>query len=141
MSDVTDPQSTDSADYDVVLLVEQALTDADAQQVRSLHEGLDEPVTYHVLLPVEDAAAAVEAAMGSMSGPRAGPRCRGSAMPEVDLEAIVKDSRERAERAARGHPRRAPGGRRHGHRRARRATRSTRWPPRSPRSTAARRSS
>src|SRR5918994_400923 len=55
------------ADYDVVLLVEQALTPADAAQVRSLHEGLDDPVTYHVLLPLEDAAARIEASMGSLS--------------------------------------------------------------------------
>ena len=32
--------------YDVVLLVEQALTAQDAAQVRSLHEGLDEPAGY-----------------------------------------------------------------------------------------------
>ena len=52
--------------YTVVLLVEQALTAADAAQVRSLHEGLDSEVHYHVLLPVEDAAARVEAALGAM---------------------------------------------------------------------------
>jgi len=52
--------------YTVVLLVEQALTAADAAQVRSLHEGLDAEVHYHVLLPVEDAAARVEAAMGAI---------------------------------------------------------------------------
>ena len=44
-------------DYDVVLLIEQALSDQDAAQVHSLHEGLDQQVTYHVLLPLEDAAA------------------------------------------------------------------------------------
>lgn len=52
--------------YTVVLLVEQALTAADAAQVRSLHEGLDADVHYHVLLPAEDAAARVEAALGAM---------------------------------------------------------------------------
>ncbi len=52
--------------YTVVLLVEQALTAADAAQVRSLHEGLDDEVHYHVLLPAEDAAARVEAALGAM---------------------------------------------------------------------------
>ena len=46
-------------DYDVVLLVEQALSADDARQVTDLHNDLDEPVTYHVLLPVEDAAARV----------------------------------------------------------------------------------
>ena len=53
--------------YNVVLLVEQALTQQDAAQVRSLHEGLEEPVTYHVLLPMEDAAARIEASMGSLA--------------------------------------------------------------------------
>ncbi|MBM9459465.1 hypothetical protein JK386_06090 [Nocardioides sp. zg-536] len=58
--------------YAVVLLVEQALSPADAAQVRALHEELDsEPttdVTYHVLLPMADAAAAVEASLGVMGG-------------------------------------------------------------------------
>ena len=55
--------------YDVVLLVEQALTDADARQVLSLHQGIDdEDVVYHVLLPLVDAAAAVEASLGAIGG-------------------------------------------------------------------------
>jgi hypothetical protein len=60
-----------SETYTVVLLVEQALTAADAAQVRSLHTELvdeGEDVRYQVLLPVEDAAARVEAAMGAVSG-------------------------------------------------------------------------
>jgi hypothetical protein len=59
-----------SENYTVVLLVEQTLTAADAAQVRSLHESLDDPeqhVRYEVLLPVEDAAARIEAAMGAIS--------------------------------------------------------------------------
>jgi len=55
-----------SETYTVVLLVEQALTAADAAQVRSLHEGLDAEVRYHVLFPAEDAAARVEAAIDSL---------------------------------------------------------------------------
>ena len=57
--------------YPVVLLVEQALSAADAAQVRSLHEELVEEgqqVSYHVLLPIHDAAARIEAAMGSLDG-------------------------------------------------------------------------
>jgi hypothetical protein len=86
-----------SEDYDVVLLVEQALTKADAAQVRSLHEGLDEPVTYHVLLPMEDAAARIEASMGSLAAGEvmASPAM---AMREVDIEAVRKDCRDRSER-------------------------------------------
>ena len=54
--------------YDVVLLVEQPLTAADAAQVRSLHEDFDAHVVYHVLLPLVDAAAAVEASLGAIGG-------------------------------------------------------------------------
>lgn len=58
--------------YDVVLLVEQALTAVDAAQVRALHVELDDDPTieviYHVLLPMADAAAAVEASLGVMGG-------------------------------------------------------------------------
>ena len=48
--------------YDVVVLVEQALSDADARQVVGLHETLAAQgtlVRYHLLLPAEDAAVRV----------------------------------------------------------------------------------
>lgn len=55
--------------YDVVLLVEQELSAQDAGLVRQLHEGLDDQqVVYHLLLPMSDAAAAVEASMTAMGG-------------------------------------------------------------------------
>jgi hypothetical protein len=55
-------------DYDVVLLVEQALSAQDAAQVRGLHEEIGEPVTYHVLIPVEDSATQIESGMGALAG-------------------------------------------------------------------------
>jgi hypothetical protein len=85
-----------SGTYDVVLLVEQALTVVDARQVLSLHEELDDPVVYHVLLPLEDAAARIEASMGGLSGgelmgnPTIG-------MHEADIEAVRKDSQEQSD--------------------------------------------
>ncbi|HVX55480.1 hypothetical protein [Nocardioides sp.] len=84
------------ADYDVVLLVEQALTEADAARVLSLHEGLDDPVTYHVLLPVEDAAARIEAAMGSLPSSEllGAPNMLSQ---QVDLDAVQADARDRAQ--------------------------------------------
>ena len=99
------PETAPSADYDVVLLIEQAMTDADARQVRSLHEGLDEPVTYHVLLPVDDAAARIEAAMGSMAGHDLVP---GPALgvPSTDLAEIAKETKEPGQRRPRGDARR-----------------------------------
>ncbi len=51
----------------MVLLVEQPLSQQDALQVRGLHEQAPSPVRYHVLLPVEDAAARVESAMGALA--------------------------------------------------------------------------
>jgi hypothetical protein len=82
--------------YHVVLLVEQALTLGDAHQVHSLHEGLEEHVEYLVLLPLEDAASRVEAAMGSLSAGEvlASPAM---AMSDVDLEAVRRDCQERSD--------------------------------------------
>ncbi|MCW2780610.1 MAG: hypothetical protein JWR35_1059 [Marmoricola sp.] len=53
--------------YDVVLLIEQALSVQDIEQVRGLHESIEDPVRYHVILPVEDAAVRIESAMGSLA--------------------------------------------------------------------------
>ncbi|VXC07207.1 hypothetical protein [Nocardioides sp. AX2bis] len=83
------------AHYDVVLLVEQALSAADASQVRSLHVGIEEQVRYHLVLPVEDAALRVEAALGSMStgevlSPPAAP------MADVDVDAVREQTHHRA---------------------------------------------
>jgi hypothetical protein len=90
------PEPSSSTDYDVVLLVEQPMTDADARQVRSLHEGLDEPVTYHVLLPVDDAAAQIEASMGTLTGHDLVPG-PSIAVPPPDLADIAKESQDQAD--------------------------------------------
>jgi hypothetical protein len=55
------------SEYDVILLVEQAFTATDAANVRSLHEDIEDPVRYHVMLPVEDPSARVEGAMGALA--------------------------------------------------------------------------
>ncbi len=55
------------SEYDVILLIEQPFTATDAATVRSLHEDIEDPVRYHVMLPVEDASARVEAAMGTLA--------------------------------------------------------------------------
>jgi hypothetical protein len=83
--------------YDVVLLVEQPLSQQDARQVRGLHEEIEEHVRYHVLLPVEDAAARVESAMGSLAASEvlASPAL---VMDETDLENIQHELLENARR-------------------------------------------
>ena len=50
------------SDYDVVLLIEQPFTAQDATNLRQLHEDIEDPVRYHVMLPVEDPSARVEGA-------------------------------------------------------------------------------
>ncbi len=81
--------------YNVVLLLEQPLSTEDAGQVRGLHEDVDEPVRYHVLLPVEDAAARVETAMGSVAASEvlASPALL---MDEADLGEAQRELLERA---------------------------------------------
>ena len=58
------PGAAGTSTYHVVLLAEQPLSQQDARQVRSLHEAVEDPVHYHLLLPVDDAAGRVESAMG-----------------------------------------------------------------------------
>lgn len=81
--------------YVVVLLVEQQLSELDATQVRSLHENIEDPVAYHLILPVDDAAARVEASLGSLSGGEllASP---GMPMTDLDLAAVEEHAQQRA---------------------------------------------
>ena len=83
--------------YDVVLLVEQALSRADAAQVRSLHEAIEDPVVYHVVIPVEDAAGRIESSMGTLAAGEvmAAPTM---SLGEIDLAAVRRECVERAHR-------------------------------------------
>ena len=81
--------------YDVVLLVEAALSASDATQVRSLHSEIVDQVVYHVVLPVEDASARIEASLGTLG---AGDVMAAPAMmlSDVDLDAVREECRERS---------------------------------------------
>jgi hypothetical protein len=81
--------------YDVVLLIEQPLSAQDAAQVRGLHDEVEEHVKYHVLLPVEDAAARVESAMGSLAASEvlASPAL---VMDDMNLEDVQRELLEEA---------------------------------------------
>ena len=92
---MTDDISDGVGTYDVVLLVEQELSASDAAQVRSLHEDIADHVVYHVLLPLEDAAARIGAGDGVTR------RGRGAGVArdddgDVDLEAVRRDCEERS---------------------------------------------
>ena len=101
MSDTDIPDTDTSHDtihdgqgtYDVVLLVEQALSPVDAAQVRSLHAEIEDQVVYHVLIPLEDAAARIEASLGTLGAGdlMAAPAL---AMNDVDIEALRRECEE-----------------------------------------------
>jgi hypothetical protein len=97
----TDGTSTDDitdgvGSYDVVLLVEQGLSAQDAEQVRSLHSEIPDQVVYHVLLPLDDAAARVEASVG-MLGAGDVMSAPGLAMTEEELAAVREECRQRSD--------------------------------------------
>ena len=79
--------------YDVVLLVEQAMSASDAAQVRSLHEGITDPVVYRVLLPLEDAAARIESSLGTLGAGdlMATPAL---ALNDIDIDAVRRECQE-----------------------------------------------
>lgn len=52
--------------YDVVILAEQTMTAGDAAEVVSLHEAIEEPRHYHVIIPGDDAQQRVETALGTL---------------------------------------------------------------------------
>ena len=53
--------------YNVIILAEQAMSAGDAEEVVSLHDGIEDERSYHVLIPCENAAARVETALGSLA--------------------------------------------------------------------------
>jgi hypothetical protein len=54
--------------YDVALLIERQLTDLDADQIVALHEGLDDTVRYHLLLPVDSSTSILASSMSALGG-------------------------------------------------------------------------
>jgi hypothetical protein len=84
--------------YDVVVLVEQPVTDWDARQITALHFESADPVHYHVLMPVEDAASRVEATVGSLAtSDMMAPATL--YLDETDLDELDEEIREAGDRA------------------------------------------
>lgn len=72
--------------YDVALLIERQLTDLDATQIVALHEGLDEPVAYHLLLPVDSSTAVLSSSLSALGG--------GQFMPATEPDVLADVQRE-----------------------------------------------
>jgi hypothetical protein len=98
MTDHTDDIDDGIGTYDVVLLVEQALSRTDAEQVHSLHDEIGDQVVYHVLIPLDDASSRIEASLGALGAGdvMASPAM---AMSDVDLEAVRQECRDASDHA------------------------------------------
>jgi CBS domain-containing protein len=87
--------------YDVVVLVEEELSVADAERLVELYGGTPERVRFDVVIPCEDAQAQVEASLAGMAGTElfgmAGPRYAPRADDEIHRAA---DDAQRAVDAA-----------------------------------------
>jgi hypothetical protein len=76
----------DSAMYNVVVLAEQAMSHADAEEVASLHDAIEEPRSYHVVIPCQDAAAQVETTLTALGSGEVlvAPAMTGGEVDDVD---------------------------------------------------------
>lgn len=72
--------------YDVALLIERELDALDADQIIALHEGLDDTVAYHLLLPVESSNAILATSMSSLGGGQVVPIGEPGAMADIQKE-------------------------------------------------------
>ncbi len=77
--------------YDICLLVERPLSHVDAAEIVGLHEEWPWPVHYHVLVPMEDAAAYIEAALGTLAA--------GDVMAAAPLSVLEEDAERAREEA------------------------------------------
>ncbi|WP_240311806.1 hypothetical protein [Nocardioides houyundeii] len=89
-----DPIDDGIGTYDVVILAEHEVSATDAQQIHSLHEDIKDQVVYHVLIPLDDASARIEASMGALGAGEmlAAP----TILSDADVEAVRRDCQERA---------------------------------------------
>lgn len=75
--------------YDVALLIERQLNELDADQIIALHEGLDDTVRYHLLLPVESSTAILSSSMSALGAGQIVPISEPDTLEDVQDE-IVK---------------------------------------------------
>jgi hypothetical protein len=90
--------ASESSTYNVVVLVEENLTPDDAARVHSLHEGIDGPVAYHVLMPLVDGSARIQAAMGSLGSPDLVPSPT-FMMEDIDPAEILEEAKQESDDA------------------------------------------
>lgn len=85
--------------YDVALLIERQLNDLDADQVIALHEGLEDTVRYHLLLPVESSNAALASSLSALGSGQIIPITEPEGIENIQ-EQIVKAGQSELEASA-----------------------------------------
>lgn len=80
--------------YEVALLIERQLNPLDVDQVISLHEGLDDEVTYHLLLPVESSAALLASSLSGLGGGQVIPVDDPDMLTRIQDEIVTAGRRE-----------------------------------------------
>lgn len=81
--------------YEVVLLIEKPLSHVDAHQIAELYTVSNDPAQVYILLPVEDASARVESALGSIAASEV-LATSSLNFPDVDLAKIQREILERS---------------------------------------------
>lgn len=84
--------------YEVVLLIEKPLSQVDAHRIADLYAVHSDPVHIHVILPIEDASARVESALGSIAASEV-LATSSLNFPDVDLAQIQREILERSRAA------------------------------------------
>ena len=72
--------------YIVAVLMERALNELDAEQIVALHEGLDEPVQYQLIIPVESTSSALASSLGALG--------TAEIAPVIEPEAVIAAAEE-----------------------------------------------
>lgn len=72
--------------FEVALMIERQLEAIDADQILALHEGLEDSVKYHLLLPIESSAAIMSASLSALGGGEIMPLASGDDLAEVSAE-------------------------------------------------------
>jgi hypothetical protein len=94
--------------YHVALLIERELVGLDADQVIALHEGLEEPVQYDIVMPVPDAPVPFSTSVATLGdvAPLAAPavvqelREQAVASAQAELEASARLLHERGQKVS-----------------------------------------
>lgn len=93
-------QEVPARQYHVALLIERELVATDADQVLALHVGVEDPVVYHLILPVENSSMVLSASMAALASGQLIPVSEPEALSDMQSQ-LEADGRVELENSAR----------------------------------------